>query len=84
MADDTVIILSASEARRRTEENVKKYCTKELCEINKRIAAAIDNKEFSITGDGWLQPETRRILEKAQYKVEMGTQYNESYYSISW
>lgn len=84
MVDDTAITLPASEARRRTEENIEKHCTKELCEINKRIATAIDNKEFRITGDGWLQPETRRILEKAQYKVEMGTQYNESYYIISW
>ena len=39
---------------------------------------------FSISDDGYLQPETTQRLEELGYNVQTGSQYNEQYWSISW
>lgn len=77
-------LLSASEARKKTVDNIKNCSTKELAEISKRISDAITDGKFSISGDGCLQYETTQILEELNYKVQTWMQYNEHYWSISW
>ena len=43
------------------------------------------NADKSVTLDGTLNKNVSEKLEKILgYKVDTGTQYNESYYSISW
>ena len=82
--NNATTILSASEAHKKTKDNIKNCCTKELEEISKRISDAIADGKFSISGNGCLQYETTQRLEELSYKVQTGSQYNEQYWSISW
>ncbi len=77
-------MISASEARKKTENNINNCITKELSEIMRQIEKAIANGKFSISNDGYLQSETRKKLEELGYKVEIGSLYNEGYYGVSW
>lgn len=74
----------ASEANKLTKEHIEKCLTKELKEITEKIIKAIADGKFSISGDGYLKSETKQRLEELGYKVKYGSQYNESYWSISW
>lgn len=78
------VIPSASEANKMTNNAIDSCTTQQLAELSKLIRDAIADGKFSISEDGCLKPETRKKLEELGYKVETGTQYNESYYSISW
>ncbi len=78
------VIPSASEANKMTNNAIDSCTTQQLAELSKLIRDAIADGKFSISEDGSLKPETRKKLEGLGYKVETGTQYNESYYSISW
>lgn len=78
------ILPSASEANKTTKENINQCLTIELKEISEKIKEAISNGKFSISGNGCLQKETKQRLEELGYKVTYGTQYNESYWNISW
>lgn len=77
-------MISASEARKKTENNINNCITKELSEIMEQINEAIEDGKFSISNDEYLQSETKQRLEELGYKVKTGSQYNESYYSVSW
>ncbi len=77
-------MISASEARKKTENNINSCVTKELSEIMRQIEKAISNGKFSISNDGYLQSVTEQRLEELGYKVTTGSQYNEGYYSVSW
>lgn len=78
------VIPSALEANKMTNNAIDSCTTQQLAELSKLIRDAIADGKFSICEDGCLKPETRKKLEELGYKVETGTQYNESYYSISW
>lgn len=78
------VIPSASEANKMTNNVIASCITQQLAELSKLIRDAIADGKFSISEDGCLKPETRKKLEELGYKVDTGTQYNESYYSISW
>ena len=78
------VIPSASEANKMTNNAIDSCTTQQLAELSKLIRDAIADGKFSISEDGCLKPETRKKLEELGYKVETGSQYNESYYSISW
>lgn len=78
------VIPSASEANKMTNNAIDSCTTQQLAELSKLIRDAIADGKFSISEDGSLKPETRKKLEELGYKVETDTQYNESYYSISW
>lgn len=78
------VIPSASEANKMTNNAIDSCTTQQLAELSKLIRDAIADGKFLISEDGSLKPETRKKLEELGYKVETGTQYNESYYSISW
>ena len=77
-------MLYAHEAKRKTLENIEECTTKELSKIEKQINEAVANGKFSISNSGSLQPESMRRLEEGGYKVTIKSQYNESYYVISW
>lgn len=74
----------ASEANRKTKENIEDCCTQQLYKISEKISKAIANGKFSIDSDGYLVPETEQRLKELGYKVETGVQYNEAYWIISW
>ena len=78
------VIPSASEANKMTNHVIDSCTTQQLAELSKLIRDAIADGKFSISEDGCLKPEIRKKLEELGYKVETGSQYNESYYSISW
>ena len=78
------VIPSASEANKMTNHVIDSCTTQQLAELSKLIRDAIADGKFSISEDGCLKPETRKKLEELGYKVDTGSQYNESYYSISW
>lgn len=77
-------LLSAAEAKAMTEQSIDNLTSQKMVEINSEIRTAIDKGEFSISGDGTL---TTTIIEKLRnmgYKVKNDSQYNESFWSISW
>ena len=78
------VIPSASEANKMTNHVIDSCTTQQLAELSKLIRDAIADGKFSISEDGCLKPEIRKKLEELGYKVDTGSQYNESYYSISW
>ena len=78
------VIPSASEANKMTNNAIDSCTTQQLAELSKLIRDAIADGKFSISEVGCLKPETRKKLEELGYKIETGSQYNESYYSISW
>ena len=78
-------LLSAKESRKRADEAVDNAITKELQEIVVKINAAAKEGKYSYSEDGYLEPEIKARLKSLGYKVdEVGSQYNQSYYSISW
>lgn len=77
-------LLSAEESRKRADEAVDNALIKELQEIATKINAASKEGNYSCSDDGCLKPKTREKLEELGYKVEVGNQYNQSWYSISW
>ena len=78
------VIPSASEANKMTNNAIDSCITQQLAEISKLTRGAIADGRFSISEDGCLKPETRKKLEALGYKIRTGTQYNKSYYIISW
>ena len=77
-------LLSAEESRKRADEAVDNALIKELQEIATKINAASKEGNYLYSDDGCLKPKTREKLEELGYKVEVGNQYNQSWYSISW
>ena len=78
------VIPPASEANKMANHVIDSGITQQLAELSKLIRDAIADGKFSISEDGCLKHEIRKKLEELGYKVETGSQYNESYYSISW
>lgn len=78
------MLLAATEAHSKTQENIRNCVTTELHKISEQINNAIAEGKYSISNDGYLQYESQQRLEELGYKIQTGSQYNESYYSISW
>ena len=78
------VILSASEANKMTNDVINNCITQQLVKLSGLIKDAIANGKFLIRKDGCLESGTRKNLEELGYKVDVGTQYNTSYYNISW
>lgn len=77
-------MLSAKDAHAKTLNSITECVTEELLKLEKQINDAINRGKFSISNNGFLQVETKKRLEELGYKVTVGYQYNETYYSISW
>lgn len=84
--DSTIksVLLSASDAYKKTMNIIKTCSTKELIEINGQILGAIDSGKFSICGEGRLQTETSQKLKQLGYNIQVGSQYNTPLWKISW
>ena len=77
-------MLSAKEAYAKTLYNISESVTEELNKLEEKINDSIKNGKFYISSNGFLQTETKNKLEELGYKVSVGSQYNETYYIISW
>lgn len=77
-------MITASEARRKSRIKLNNAVASEITMIRQEIDKAIDKGEFSFSGSGNLRTETVNTLRDLGYSVKIGSQYNESYYTISW
>lgn len=77
-------MINAKEAREQTNLKVTNKDETELLKIENEIKDAINRGVCSIHNNGHLSKTIKDELEKLGYKVYQGSQYNESYYSISW
>ena len=77
-------MLSASDAKKKTQSNIDNCTTKELRLLEKQINKAIFDGRFSISNNGFLDSVTEQKLKGLGYKVTTYAQYNESSYTISW
>ncbi|HAU85812.1 MAG TPA: hypothetical protein DCW90_10005 [Lachnospiraceae bacterium] len=77
-------MINAETARNESEKTANEKLSEELKEVEKCIEWAVEKGSYSTYYDGTLNSKTVNTLRKLGYKVEYGSQYNESYYSISW
>lgn len=78
------VILSAEDAYEETKLAIANNISKEIESIIDDIREAITNCKTYISKDGVLSAETKELLKKKHYKVEIDSQYSEPYYTISW
>ena len=77
-------MISATEARFKAIVTIQKGLTDELKKITEEIQEAIAKGKFEIHNEGCLSDETKKVLKENGYKIETGSQYNQSYYFIRW
>lgn len=58
--------------------------SKQFTEVEKYIMDSAINGNFSITVAGTLHQRIKKYLEELGYRVTVGNQYNDFYYTISW
>ena len=76
-------MISASTAYDRTIRNIENNTTEEMENISKEISDAVKNGRFRITINK-LSGIASVQLKNLGYKIDIKSQYNESYYVISW
>ena len=76
--------ISAAVARKSTEENIRSSCETEIKLIRNKINEAVSQCNFTTSGSGTLKKGTQEWLKSRGYEVRVDTQYNESYWTISW
>lgn len=77
-------MISADEAREKTEAVRNNGVERELERIEHEIEEAISNGDNNIALDGTIKPTTANYLRQLGYEVHAGSQYNESYFTIKW
>ena len=79
-------MISAKEAREETNKKIDYVMADELIKVEEKIKNSINDGSgsYSTCYDGSLHQKTITHLKSLGYKVEYGSQYNESYYMISW
>lgn len=77
-------MINAKEARRIVEQGYNEKAIAQLEQIEWELENAIQNGKFNVSLDGVIEATNRRKLESLGYKVSAGSQYNESYFTISW
>lgn len=77
-------MILASVAAQKSVEVIQNHEIEELKDIDKRINKACSNGLRSIYLDTMISVKARKELKRCGYKVESGSQYNESYTVISW
>lgn len=80
----SIKVISAKEANTKTIEVINNCITKELDEIMSKIYNEIKEGHFCYGDSGCLYGVTKERLKELGYKVEIGSQYNEPYYTIKW
>lgn len=77
-------MISANEAREKTEAVRNNGIERELERIEHEIEKAIRNGGNSIALDGTISDPTANYMRKLGYEVHTSSQYNESYFAIKW
>ena len=77
-------MLTAKEAKEKANEACQKKIANELAIIVQAINETVVTGEMSCTIPKYVSKDARQKLESLGYKVDSGSQYNESYTSISW
>jgi len=75
---------TAAEAYTATNKNIEDGISRKLKELYTQIKQAIFNGKYSITGEGTLDQNVIYWLRKNNYKVTLDSQYNQSYWIVSW
>ena len=75
---------TAKQAKEMVNSRVDNKANEELEHVTKLILSAINNNKTYVTGNGTLMQMTIEKLRKLGYKVDNGSQYNESFYSVKW
>lgn len=82
--DKGEIMITASEARAKTEAVRNGSVSREMETIEREIEQAICKGDNNIALDGTIKRETADHLRSLGYEVHVGSQYNESYFTIKW
>ena len=77
-------MISANEAREKTEEVRNSGFERELKRIEHEIEEAIRKGDNNIALDGTISRQTANYMQQLGYEVHSGSQYNESYFTIKW
>lgn len=77
-------MISADKAKRMAKQITENCVSEELSRVETLISEAVKEGRFSVCGEGCMQKATKHELERLGYKVEMGSQCNDSYFSVSW
>lgn len=77
-------MISANEAREKTEAVRNNGVERELERIEHEIEEAIRNGDNNIALDGTISHQTANYMRQLGYEVHTGSQYNESYFTIKW
>lgn len=77
-------MITAEEARKETQQQIDAVLINEWACIENAIEEAIGNGKFSISETGYISDKAKNRLVSLGYVVEVGSQYNEPYYSIRW
>lgn len=77
-------MIFAHEANKKTTKLIEDNMTTEIEEIEKRINSCILEGKYILSCSGYISEKTKKCLKQHGYKVETGSQYNKSYYTISW
>ena len=75
---------TAEEAFAETNRNIEQGISQQLEELRTQIKQAIFDQEFAINGEGTFDTGVVYWLRKNNYRVTTGSQYNQSYWIISW
>ena len=78
------MIPSAEKARERSKKINDLKLQGELKMIETNIERAIEKGYVCFDYSGDISKEAREILERLGYRIQVGSQYNESYVSITW
>lgn len=77
-------MISANEAREKTEAVRNSGVEHELERIEHEIEEAISKGDNNIALDGTISHPTANYMRQLGYEVHTGGQYNESYFTIKW
>ena len=77
-------MISADDAREKTEAIRNSVVERELERIEHEIDEAIRKGDNNIALDGSISPLAANHLRQLGYEVCTGSQYNESYFTIKW
>lgn len=77
-------MISAKEAKEIAIQGKYERAVKQMELIECEIQKAIEKGSFSASFNGSICSANKEKLESLGYKVDSGSQYNESYFSVSW
>lgn len=77
-------MISANEAREKTEAVRNNSVERELERIEHEIEEAIRKGDNNIALDGTISHQTANYMRQLGYEVHTSSQYNESYFTIKW